>query len=205
MGTRGFITFVAGGTEKTTYNHFDSYPDGLGLKVLEWAQGVTDWDAVKAQAEALRLVTDASAPPTPGDIARFSQYSWNREQHGGPDDLRPGQQWYDLLHETQGDPAKILEAGVMEDNHDFPADSLFAEWGYVIDLDEQAFEVYRGFQIAPHTSGRFAGQADEAAIAKQSENLGHGYYPVALRAEWPLSALPDKDAFIAAADHQEDE
>lgn len=30
MGTRGFITFVIDGVEKTAYNHFDSYPSNWG-------------------------------------------------------------------------------------------------------------------------------------------------------------------------------
>jgi hypothetical protein len=213
MGTRGFITFVVSGEEKTSYNHFDSYPDGLGLTMLEWAQGVTDWSAVRTQAEQLRLVTDKSEPPTPEDIERFRQYSWNREQHGGPGDLRPGQQWYDLLHETQGDPAKILEAGVTEDHRDFPMDSLFAEWGYVIDLDASMFEVYRGFQREAHAEGRFAARAART----YGEGVGP-YYPVALVASWKLPdyakaatldevpELPTKEQFlIATTDPEEDE
>lgn len=35
MGTRGTWGFVADGDEKLTYNHFDSYPDGLGVDVLD--------------------------------------------------------------------------------------------------------------------------------------------------------------------------
>jgi hypothetical protein len=201
MGTRGFITFVVGGEEKTSYNHFDSYPDGLGLTMLEWARGVTDWNAARTQAGQLRLVTDETEPPTPEDIERFRQYSWNREQHGGPADLRPGQQWYDLLHETQGDPAKILEAGVTEDSRNFPMDSLFAEWGYVIDLDASMFEVYRGFQREAHAEGRFA---DRAARETYAEGVGP-YYPVALVVGWKLDSLPTKEQFLIATTDPEEE
>ena len=82
----------------------------------------------------------------------------------------------------------MLAAGVIEDAGDFPADSLFAEWGYVIDLDgDGMFEVYEGFQKSPHDKGRFAGMERDG-----------DYYPVALRARWPLANLPDEASFLEA-------
>jgi hypothetical protein len=38
MGTRGAVVLVADGQEKTVYNHYDSYPDGLGETVLKWVR-----------------------------------------------------------------------------------------------------------------------------------------------------------------------
>jgi hypothetical protein len=81
----------------------------------------------------------------------------------------------------------LLEAGVTLDRSDFPADSLFCEWGYLIDLDAMTFEVYRGSQKAPHTAGRFA----------RRPPAEEGYHPVALVASWPLADLPDWEAFVA--------
>lgn len=196
MSTRGFITFVIDGTEKTTYNHSDSYPDGLGVQVLKALK--SEWvtpDAVRA----LRVVTE-DTPPTPADIERLSRYGWSAARHGGGADLRPGQQWYDLLHETQGDIPAILKAGVIEDASGFPADSLFAEWGYVIDLDSLRFEVYRGFQRSPHTAGRFAGLEPE----QHGGGIGP-YYPVALVASWPLFELPDETAFLKALEKDDED
>jgi len=34
-GTRGIIGFRLNSQDKLTYNHFDSYPDGLGVALLE--------------------------------------------------------------------------------------------------------------------------------------------------------------------------
>lgn len=204
MGTRGFITFVIDGQEKTAYNHWDSYPDSLGIDVLRWLRterdraAVTetaDWTATLTEAARSLRVVQAHDKPTPADIERFSKFSWNKDQHGGEADLRPGQEWYDLLHETQGKPDLILEAGVIEDASQFPQDSLFAEWGYVIDLDEQRFEVYEGFQRSRHDKGRFAGR----------EGTDSGYFPVALHTSWPLSELPDEQAFDAAFAQEDDE
>lgn len=207
MGTRGFITFVVDGEEKTAYNHWDSYPSALGETVLHFLaahrhevtcdlhKGASG--AVVDQARKLRVV-DGASKPTAEDIARFSKFSWSAAQHGGGKDLRDGQEWYDLLHETQGKPALILEAGVIEDARDFPRDSLFAEWGYVVDFDAGKFEVYEGFQKSRHDKGRFADRTPP------NHKVG-GYFPVALIASWPLDALPDDAAFIAATEGDDED
>lgn len=177
MGTRGFITFVVDGAEKTTYNHSDSYPEGLGTDVLDFARG--DMQAAREQVRALQLVSD-DVPPTDeqkAELARFANLAVGRQSD---DD------WYVLLRETQGNPAAILRAGYMIDNRHFPADSVMAEYGYVIDFDTERFEAYKGFQREPHGKGRFA------------EREGRdGYYPVALVASWPLADLPTDAAFLS--------
>jgi len=184
MSTRGFIGFVADGTEKIAYNHSDSYPDGLGVEMLVWLRGV-HLPHVRQQIEALRVV-DPESEPTDDDVKALKQY-YNGSV-GGPSN-RPT--WYQLLRETQGDPAAILRAGVIEDASNFPGDSLFAEYGYVVDLDANTFEAYRGFQHEKHDKGRFAGRDPKPSI-------GDLYYPVALAASWPLDGLPDSDVFVSA-------
>lgn len=183
MGTRGFITFVVDGIEKTTYNHFDSYPEGLGVEVLAFARG--DMNTAREQARALRLVTD-DIPPTAEDKVALAQFADLNVSRRTDDD------WYVLLRRTQGDPAAILRSGYMIDNHAFPTDSLFAEYGYVVDFDAGAFEAYRGFQREPHAKGRFAGRDGR-----------DGYYPVALAASWPLDGLPSDEAFVAVVSGSE--
>lgn len=187
MGTRGFIGFVSGGKETVAYCHFDAYPSGLGLDVLGWllTLGKAGLDQAASDAAALRVVTD-SDKPTDEDIARLRR--WSDLSVGGASE-RPT--WYQLLRQTQGDAGAILEAGVIEDASDFPADSLFAEWGYVVDLDSNMFEVYEGFQKVPHSDGRFSSNP----VPDDSN-----YYPVRLIRSWPLADLPTGDAFVASVD-----
>jgi hypothetical protein len=201
MSTRGFITFAVDGQLKTAYNHSDSYPSGLGISLLGWLrEAVKDPAELRRRAQALRVV-DGSSKPSAEDIARFTEFSWGKARHGGTADLREGQEWYDLLHETQGDPDLMLACGTIEDASGFPADSLFAEWGYVIGLDgDGTFEVYEGFQHAPHDRGRFASLPVEPPGYPGAEQ----YYPVALRASWPLAALPDDATFMAATDPEDE-
>src|SRR5205085_10459690 len=84
----------------------------------------------------------------------------------------------------------------MIEGADFPLDSLFCEWAYVIDLDNQKFEVYRGFQTAPHSDGRFATRFDPADATSV---VGETYYPVRKLVDFSLANLPDVDAMVQAA------
>lgn len=186
MSTRGFITFVIDGQEKTAYNHSDSYPDYLGVQVLKWLRGA-DIPAVTEEARALR-VAPADSTPTAEDVQRLLKYANLGVGEQSPED------WYCLLRETQGEPGAMLDAGVIEDASDFPTDSLFAEWGYVIDFDAQVFEVHRGFQHSRPAAGRFADRAGST----------EGYYPVGLLASYPFAGLPDENA-IRALEREDDE
>jgi hypothetical protein len=187
MSTRGFLGFVIDGAEKITYNHMDSYPSWLGLRVLEWARQAHPGETINA-ARALRVV-DQDAVPTDEDVERLRRYLNENVDTtvtiGGARRTWPS--WYQLLRGTQGDPAAILEAGVIIDASDFPSYSLDAEWGYLIDIDTGTLEVYRGWQSKPHNRGRFAGRS----------SAGRGYYPCALVASWPLLNLPSDEAFLA--------
>lgn len=183
MSTRGFIGFAVGGEVKIAYNHSDSYPDDLGRTTLGWLRALesSELEEYAARAAALRVVSPQSQP-TDADIEALKNF-YNPNVGGQSE--RPT--WYQLLREAQGAPGAMLRAGVIEDASTFPADSLFAEWGYVIDFDAQAFEVYQGFQKAPHAEGRFAAMAPE----------NNGYFPVRLAASWPLKSLPTDAEFDA--------
>jgi hypothetical protein len=185
MGTRGFVGFVIDGIEKIAYNHCDSYPEGLGVDTLSWLHAaVKDLVDLAERARALRVV-DPQSQPSDEDIDQLRAYY--RADVGGRSE-RPT--WYQILRDTQGNPGLMLAAGVIEDASLFPADSLFAEWGYIVDLDAGVFEVYRGFQSSPHDKGRFAA----LPRPRQGRNADK-YYPVALVASWPLAEIPDEKDF----------
>lgn len=186
MSTRGFLGFVADGHETITYVHFDAYPGGLGADTLKWARTVTDWDTVHQQAAGLVHI-NADTMPTPEQRAALAQYA-QPGVGGSKDD--PGEEWYRLLHGTFGDPAATLSAGHAPHDPDWPGDSLYCEWGYLIDCDERRFEVYGGFQQGPN-KGRFADRKTHPTS---------GYGPVKLLNSWPLNALPDDDTFLAFDD-----
>jgi hypothetical protein len=184
LGTRGFVTFVIDGQEKTAYCHCDAYPESVGLAVLRWARvGTEGRELLAARARALRVVSPDSKPPLRDvrELKRFAE---------GPG--KPGT-WYHLLRGTQGDPGLILLAGVIEDASGFPCEPQ-ALWGYVIDADAGNLEVYRGGQRQSHGLGRFA-HLGPFAVGDLA------YWPPALVASWPFGALPANAADFEAACH----
>lgn len=193
MGTRGFVGFLIDGDIKAAYNHWDSYPSGIGLDVLEWARRAgmkvgPAMEHVKQLARELQPVDD-TVPPTPEQIYQLEAWTDLNVSERSTSD------WYCLLRRTQGDIGAILTAGYFEDAGDFMYDSLFCEWGYLVDLDSWMLVVYKGFQNEPHTAGRFAA----------GQTIPGRYYPVAEVAAWPLNDLPTREAFLAELDPEDDE
>jgi hypothetical protein len=174
MGTRGLWGFIIGEEQKLTYNHFDSYPDGLGVDLINAIKDM-DYDTLYEDALALQLVTE-DVVPTGEQIEQCKQ--------SGSVDLGVGSgevtDWYCLLRNCQGNLPMTLASGVMIDNHKFAADSLFCEFGYIIDLDTGKFETYRGFQEQPHAEGRFY----------QMTGSMNDYYPIKLIDVQDLHLLP---------------
>jgi hypothetical protein len=193
MSTRGFVGFIIDDTEKITYNHYDSYPSGIGVDVLSWLRLVSatpgSYALLKEQVRELEVVTD-DTPITPDHLLNLARYT---DTHVGSQGVgnEVVHDWYQLLHKTQGSPADIIESGYVLDDHKFPLSGLFCEWGYLVNFDDDTFEVYRGFYNTPPATGRWAGREDKTTV------MSTDYYPVHLLAKWSIYDLPKPDEFIA--------
>lgn len=197
IGTRGIVGVIVGGQAKVAYNHFDSYPEALGVTTLLdlRMQHIADgggkhtWAAVRDQAQTVRMIQDEGPDkgerPTDADKAALADYLDTRVSGGSSDD------WYCLTRNLQGKLLEMLKVGYMVDAGEFPHDSLFCEWGYVLNLDEGTFEVYRGFQKAPHSDGHWA------HLGRYPREHGD-YYPIRRVATWHLHELPTQEEFLAA-------
>lgn len=149
MGTRGAVGFRIDGTDKVTYNHFDSYPSGLGEVVVAFCKRTKDIDLAPF-VRGIRLV-DEGTPPSEAEIKKYRQWYDGSVGSGSPQD------WYCLLREAQGQLDCYLEGlDVMIDSHEFLADSLFCEWAYIVNLDEGVLEVHQGRNHDPKAPGRYA-------------------------------------------------
>lgn len=136
MGTSGLMAFVVDGNAKCGYVHFDSYPSGLGADVLEWLHEALNEQTGKALTQARNLVVVGDeTTPTAEQIEALKQYANTNVSS------RQLDEWYVLLRECQGDPAKTLEAGFMYGVTMIEPYRLGCghEYTYVVDFDKRTF------------------------------------------------------------------
>jgi len=169
---------VVDGNVKVAYNHWDSYPDGVGNDTLAAVRRWLNEDRLgEARTKASALVgVNEDAKPTPEE--------WEKFKHLSNTGVSTGEDWYSLLRETQGNIDAILDAGAYGDAYGFTGNSLFCEWGYVVDFDNEVFEVYKGFQQG-EVVGRFAENKYEP-----SHRTEH-YSPITLVRSFKFDELPE--------------
>ena len=181
MGTRGCIGVVVDGTFKGSYNHFDSYPEALGVAMVEQAQTIArDIDRYRVLAKELRLV-DEDDKVSKDDFDKYRHLRGERSNGLSRSGHNPDTEWYSLLRDMQGELVKSLEAGVMLDGSTFPHDSLFCEFAYAVNFDDGTLEMYQGFQKdAAAIVGRF----------KDAPFSDSGYGGVTLVGTFQLNDIP---------------
>lgn len=192
MGTRGSIGWHLGDIDPDVllYNHFDSYPEGVGVDVLGHARrAAKDFGAV-CEAVAGLTVVDETGEPTPEQVEDLFSKGVS------PQNVSTGANWYAWLRGAQGNLDAYLQLGYAPVNNSFVYDSLFCEWAYVVNLAEKKLEVYRGFQKAPG-NGRY-GTPPNGPEAQ-------GYYGVSLLITFPFSDLPTDEEFLRRVNEAADE
>ncbi|MBO7697356.1 MAG: hypothetical protein J6T10_32405 [Methanobrevibacter sp.] len=161
MSTRGLWGFRKNNVDKLTYNHFDSYPSGLGREIIEFIQN----NCLELENICKRIIlVDEESTPTEKQIEELKDFA----------DLtvstRSENDWYCLLRKAQEDK-NVYAQGLkyMIDNKNFILDSVFCEYAYIINLDTKKLEIYVGFQNIPDETNRYGCQPNS-----------EGYYPCRL-------------------------
>lgn len=171
MGTRGVFGFHKNNVDKITYNHYDSYPSGLGNDVKKFISNHTMSDLNKIFKRIIMVTNEI--PPTPEQIEECKKYCNLDVSEQSTSD------WYCLTRDAQGNPeAYAKDLKYMIDDHKFIEDSLMCEWGYIINLDSERLEIYVGFQKKPNDNRYHIDKPDD-----------FGYYNCALVREIPLSQV----------------
>mgnify|MGYP000253513718 CR=1 FL=1 len=181
MGTRHLICIVLDGEYKLAqYGQWDGYLEGQGTVIAKTLQADDfDLDALKRGARAAEVISY--------DVKKKVY----REEFGVDLDVTDGIVPFEVSaafrrkyeHLTRSHGAQVVRylmtaanPQVQEPYLEFANDGLFCEWAYVLDLDREVVEVYRGFQKEPPA------EDERFAKADQEPNDG-GYYPVQLVAE----------------------
>lgn len=139
MGTRGTYGFKVDGRYFVTYNHFDSYPAGLGAEIVSFINRIRDengWNTLKKRVLALKLVGSTDMADD-DEVERYKEYAdtgvSSRDIH----------EWYVLLRNLQmGAYLHAIYDGDVEHLIDDEVDIKDNDYTYIIDLDTMKFIVY---------------------------------------------------------------
>jgi hypothetical protein len=184
MGTRNLTMVVSNSeTRIAQYGQWDGYPSGQGITALEFLRGVNIADFKKRVDELNWLSQD--------DENRIDETpNWATVYPYLSRDMAAGILEYVMNKDVVGLMNKELFAG----------DGLFCEWGYVVDLDKNTFEVYKGFgHSVLDKSERFAHLGGK----KTSDDTY--YSPIKHVRTWKLDELPTNDDFIKELEGSDDE
>lgn len=179
MGTRGAFGFKFDQKEIIFYNHWDSYPSGLGNDIVNYVKSVTDWNLVRDKVTQFNCVNE-EIHPTPEQKLRAYQLGTVNLGVSKEND----NDWYCLTREAQGNVNLTLDLGFGVTSNSFLRDSLFCEYAYIINLDTMELEFYEGFNSNRLADGRYANVSLE-------EWSKHGYAGVKLNGCCQLDNIPD--------------
>jgi hypothetical protein len=202
MGTRGINVIVANGEIKCAqYNQWDSYPSGQGATALEFLHSQMKSD-FKEKVLGCSWVTpeqykqywvDCGADPDSNTVTMDVSDKFKKKYFHLHRDC--GAEIYGLIQNS-------THGLKLQNDVNFAADSLFCEWGYVVDLDKNTFEVYKGFNQQPLIDGdRFAFLSEKAEKEHRSEQ----YTPIKLVKSYDLNHLPTLEQFIEDLTEQDED
>lgn len=191
MGTRGLTMVISDKkTRIAQYGQWDHYPKGQGVRVLKFLREV-DKDAFRERLRSLNWLTEEQSKDI-GNDPDWDIHHPYLSRDAGADILNAIM--YGELRYAQGDASNnykrrtipVTVAGLV-DSSAFAGDSLFCEWAYVIDMDNDVLEVYKGYSKTRLTP-------EDRFYYLQEEN--DDFAPVKLCATFNINALPKDGDFI---------
>jgi len=176
MGTRN-LTCVQKDNKivVSQYCQWDGYPDGQGTTVVEFIKNKFDKDLFIQKLKNVKQITQKEYKALWIECGADPDNSWV-----SMDISKKFNEKYPHLYRDFG--AEVLEfiqnsdsAIKLNNDKDFAKDSLFCEWVYVLNLDEDTLDVYSGFVTKePEASIFYNPEKDEP----QQKTADDKYYPV---------------------------
>lgn len=203
MSTRGVYGFRKNNQDKLMYNHFDSYPEGLGKEIIYYIKTHT----IKKMNEIFNRINPADSikPISNYSKEELNKYEWILKEFYSNKIIKQEKVMYNIV-ESYVETHNKLKAfdeeklDLYPDNNDFILDSLSCEWGYILNLDNNTLEVWKGFQKYPDKKNRYGTE-----IQYTSFN-GTNYYPCRMVYSIKFSELKKKkeEEIIYEIDKQEE-
>ncbi len=187
MGTRNLTCVVANGEYKVAqYGQWDGYPTGQGNCVVTFLRTTYNADRFRTQINKIKHLTNDEVK------ARWTEA-------GAPDDdngfvsweiaTKFGEMFPQLSRDCGAEVLEYIQGAEQPEVRleiEFAADSLFCEFAYVVNLDTNELEVFKGFSKTPTTpEDRFHFLAAEGGSKR-------GYWPVKLLKKYRFDELTEK-------------
>lgn len=196
MGTRNLTcVFVDGSYRVAQYGQWDGYPSGQGLTALNFVRDKMDKELFITNIMRSRFIGENE------QVLLWAKIGIDIKARDGFVSMEESalfEKHYPQLHRNCA--AKVLDmiqdsqGLLLGDQIDFAADSLMCEYAYVIDLDANTFEVFKGFNHEPlNPEDRFYGLEQACA----------DYFPVKMLCQWFLNDLPSDVEFIQRCEEAE--
>lgn len=183
MSTNGSIGVVLNSKLFATYNHWDSYPDSLGIDVVEFCKKLNNdqINVFKKNFSDIKVVS-LNKKASKKDQEKYIKAGFfnNSVDDGNPSN------WYCLLREIQG--AKYFEEilnGTCShwiDFLDFMKNSSCCEYAYIINLDDMTLNFYEG-------SNKELDINSNLPFEQEPDSMG--YYPVRFKGSVNINEIPD--------------
>lgn len=204
MGTRNLTMVISNGKAVIAqYGQWDGHPDGQGATALRFLKEC-DMNKFRQTLDRCRFIDETkeaeikdflnSIGATDGWLTMEQSAEYHRRypfltRNNGANILN-------LLYGDQTDDVLWIT-----DSSEFAADSLFCEWAYVIDLDNETFEVFEGFNKSPlNNEERFYYLQEQNKHYSERRGDDEQYYPIKHVKTYKLSELPDVKTFIEEVD-----
>ena len=195
MGTRHLICVVKNGEYKVAqYGQWDGQPSGQGVDILDFLRNEMNRVKFENQIEALSFISKEEL-----------EQMWIEAGKDPNEKLIPmeiSSKFKELYPENSRDTGSGILQIIQNSNRklkltnslNFASNSLSCEWAYVIDLDKNIFEVYKGANRSPlNENERFYFLQEKL---KPIAILDTTYYPVKHVAGFDLDKLPTEEEFL---------
>lgn len=175
MSIRGGYCFVIDGKEIIVYTGNGANFGHLGEIVLSWLKDFHKKSAAekarfKSEIAGLTEVYPSTLVPEEDLREILQEHSFIR-----PLSINDDYDWYSVMRHLANDPQKVIDLGSYIDGS-WMIDSVDCEYLYIIDFDEEVFEVYYDTAMASHlqASGRFnerAYQAEDEVTREEAQYI----------------------------------
>lgn len=134
MPTKGLLGFCKNGVQKVTYSHRESYPNGLGKKVVDLCRTKSIDELNKLFDEI--IMVDEEAKMDQGQVEAYKKYLskeyWNENLD-----------WYTVLKYNTDITKPLIDGFRYMVEYGSFLGSMRCRWIYTINLDTNKLEVYK--------------------------------------------------------------